>query len=250
MRTDPLNVFIHVPKTAGSTINRILQEHDPSGIPHCEALIDDPLRFERAISRAGWVSGHVDLTRMENCLAVTTRRKCRFFTLVRDPLSHVASHYNWLIEIANRGKEFYMGHPEHIRAISRQIRESDNADPLVIINNLKAHPGLFLNAQARYVMGAGFDWNSGQVLVRLERYECSATQNGLPALAEAMTGKKPELNWRENESPYHFDREIFQHPEILKFLAKCNFLDEILYGIVTKTVPARFVTIWNVPDAD
>ena len=40
-RKDPLIVFVHIPKTAGSTVNAVLNKHFDHGFMQCEGIIDN-----------------------------------------------------------------------------------------------------------------------------------------------------------------------------------------------------------------
>lgn len=226
--TRPLIVFIHVPKTAGSTVNRILAAARP-GLEHCEAIIGQPEVLRRKLSDLDWISGHVPFDRMHAALRQATDRPLRFFTAVRDPIAQVASHYNWLIEIHHRGKAFYRDHPDHIRVISERIRASDNTDPAAIIENLDRYQGLFLNQQSLTVLGARFNWSSGQLPRHLRAYDYIATERTLPTLIGRLAGPLAERPPRENVSPYHFDVSIFRQGPVRNFLMRNNFLDWTLY---------------------
>ena len=225
----PLIVFVHVPKTAGSTVNRALRGVLPNGLDHCEAILDDPARLRRAAARLDWISGHVDLTTLRRALRQATSRPLRFFGAVRTPDAQVASHYNWLIEIHNRGSAFYGAHPRRIREISERLRGTDNSDPAAIIDNIRSWAGLFLNQQSQLILGTDFNWNTGQVPKRLRAYEFVATERMIDPMLRVMTGRDFPTPLRENASPYHFDRSVFETPSLRNFLLRNNYLDWMLY---------------------
>jgi len=150
---NPISVFIHVPKTAGSTVNDYLERLSAHGSSHIESWINDDAVASEKMLQLDWVSGHVQFPQMRARLAANTARHLRFFTLIRDPIKQLMSHYNWLIEIYHRGNVFYDGHPQRIKEISQAIRASDNDDPRTIIRQISAAPGLFLNQQSRTVLG-------------------------------------------------------------------------------------------------
>lgn len=227
--SSPLIVFVHVPKAAGSTVNRALQDRFDDGYPHCEEIIDRPNELTRRAPRIDWISGHVELDRLQRNLRAATPRRLRLFAAIREPVQQVMSHYNWIIEIFHRGEIFYRRHPAQIKAISARLRASDHADPTVVIDNLKAYPGLFFNQQSRTILGSDFDWNGGGLLKRLGRYEYVANEDSLSDLVALMTGAVPAQASRENASSYHFDKSVFATPKLRKFLMRENFLDWTLY---------------------
>jgi hypothetical protein len=234
-RTDPLIVYIHIPKTAGSTVNHILHRWDPAGVSHCEAIINDPARLRAAASKISWISGHVARGPMVKALRAVTDRPLRVFTLLREPTAQIASHYNWLIEIFHRGAAFYDGHPAQIREISETIRASDNSDPAVIMANLNRYKGLFLNQQSHVALTDPTSWFGAGMQAQLDAYEGIATESGLQDLLWRMTGEQTVLaDRRENESGYHFDRSLFFGPQMQDFLRGRHAFDFKLYGIVSQ----------------
>lgn len=239
---DALVVFVHVPKTGGSTVNHLLAGSGIPGLSHIENRIGVSDRAGgwagglagRVIKQAGWISGHVSLPRMQALAATLTLRPARFFTLIRNPTAQIASHYNWLIEIHQRGPGFYNGHPRRIREISAAIRNSDNSDPRVIIANLQRHAGLFLNLQSRIVIGedapalAQADQDK-----RLAAYTQIAAEGRIAELVGAMTGQAPARITRMNRSPYHFDPAVFHSLALQEFLASENARDQALHALVS-----------------
>lgn len=231
---EPLIFFVHVPKTAGSTINAHLAEALPDGQAHCEAIIDDPDALRAAADRKPWLSGHVNFRDAQDKIAAVTDRPVRYFTCMRDPTAQIISHYNWIIEIYHKGPEFYRSHPISIRELSQRIRESDNTNPRVVIENLLIHPHLFLNMQARMIFGVRFAWGAGQFYQRLDEYEMVVTESRIDRLIEAMTGRAPDTVLRENTSPYRFDPAVFAEPELVDFLRKNHTLDNVVYDLLGK----------------
>jgi hypothetical protein len=227
----PLIFMVHVPKTAGSSINAALQLHAPHGLAHCETVIRNPPALAEAADRLDWMTGHVDLATAQTALQAATNRPIRYFACLREPREQVASHYNWLIEIFHKGPGFYAPHSANVKRISEQIRNTDNSSVDAICQNLLAYPGLFLNFQSRLVLGRGFNWNSGKIFTQLRCYEMLADHHRALDLVGRMLGRPVEGLVRENESPYHFDRTVFDHPRMLAFLEEHNALDEILYRV-------------------
>lgn len=228
----PLNFFVHVPKTAGSTVNGYLSQLSPNGREHCEGILQNDDKFRRECNRRDWVSGHANYCEVMLRLAAVTDRPIRMFTCVREPTKQLMSHYNWLIEIFRRGETFYNSHPRVIKVISKRIREADNSNPNAIIANLLSAPFLFLNLQSRYVLGNRFPWNQGKIFQRLDDYEFIGHEGTLAALIEKITGSTPVMEKNFNESRYHFDTQVFEEPELKKFVKYNNSLDLILYDLI------------------
>ncbi len=230
----PLIFFVHVPKTAGTTINAHLAEAMPGGRAHCETIINDPDALRAAAREKPWLSGHVNFRDAQEKIAAVTDRPVRYFTCMRDPKSQIISHYNWILEIYHKGPAFYRSHPLQIRELSQRVRESDNTNPSVVIENLLVNPYLFLNMQSRVILGARFPWNEGKIYQQLGKYEMVATESSLDRLIEAMIGHAPDEVLRENASPYRIDPAVFDSVELVEFLKTNHTLDNILYGLLQK----------------
>ena len=117
MKKDRVYIFLHIPKTAGSTLHRIIERNVE---PHECFTTASP--FASAVERFGslpeWrrnllriVKGHMYFG-VHNHL----QREARYFTVIRDPVSRVISEYNYILTrkgsgdyIALRGGEFGLG---------------------------------------------------------------------------------------------------------------------------------------------
>lgn len=187
LRRDPLDIFIHIPKTAGSTLNSLLLRHHAArrsprlwagarrilpeavidnsvggrllaralagGCSHLELHARQPSLVDRLLARSDWVSGHMTRQMFESHMT-RLGRPARYVSLLRDPTDQVASHYQWWIEIFARGPWRYLRYGPFARALSRRIRATDNSDPRAIIPILSEHWSLFLNLQSTYLLDA------------------------------------------------------------------------------------------------
>lgn len=232
----PLIFFVHVPKTAGSTVNSYLREHMPNGHSQCHAFFYDDEELRRISNTCDWLSGHIDFATAESRLQNATERPVRYFSCMRSPTKHVMSHYNWLIEIFYRGKSFYEAHPPIIKEISEIIRGS-GSDADSITKNLDRFAGLLLNVQSRIILGHSFNWSDDLVSLRLGGYEKISNSASLDDLLSKIIGAPTRAQRTENVSRYHFDPDIFETEQIQQFLRTRNNLDEILYSTVRTTSP-------------
>lgn len=216
-RKKPLVAYVHVPKTAGSSINRALQSWG-RGAEHVERHRAEPEEFLRVAEKSDWISGHIRAFQFAELLAPLDR-DVRWFASVRDPHAHVASHYNWLIEIFHKGEKFYDGHNPQVKRISEQIRASDNSDPDQIIANLTRFRGLFLNLQTSYLTT-----DSKDATIDLGRFEYVCDDCDIDMLLGKIGAGRRGVP-TENRSGYHFDKTVFEDPKIRKFLEKNNARD-------------------------
>lgn len=219
----PLVVYVHVPKTAGSSINHALKGWG-KGLDHIERHKGDPEKFLRLADQLDWMSGHIRTAEFAKLLEGLDR-PVRWFTSVREPSRHVASHYNWLIEIFHKGEEFYEGHNVHAKRISETLRASDNNDPEIVVANLKRFKNLFLNLQSRFLEDPDYE---GEMDGRFEFICDDSDIDTLLARIGAGARGVPQ----ENRSSYHFDKAVFRTPRLQAFLQEANKLDYAAYDRV------------------
>lgn len=230
-----LTVFVHIPKTAGSTVNHHLQKSHLSGQDHIEQWLGNPQVAKDKIRYLDWVSGHISFPSMRSFLANCSPRHMLYFSIFRDPIKQITSHYNWLIEIFHKSEGFYNSHPENIKKISETIRNSANDEPLAIIENLKSFPGLFLNQQSRVLLGEdASQLSEEEILNRLQAYEFVATERTLDVLIERLTADASSVPSHENKSGYHFDPAVFQTPQMREFLSGHHKTDIFVYDILMR----------------
>jgi len=77
MNNSKLSCFVHVPKTAGSSVNTMLAECAP-GSAHVESFLDNRGQMRQILKDSQWVSGHVNFDVMRN-LALGSGRPVDFF---------------------------------------------------------------------------------------------------------------------------------------------------------------------------
>jgi hypothetical protein len=84
-------VFMHIAKTAGSAINDIFEHAlgTDKFIAHAERKLDD---LQNTFSNVDFLSGHIYYTNLKSLLD----NDVYLFTIIREPISHLASHILWL----------------------------------------------------------------------------------------------------------------------------------------------------------
>ena len=231
----PLIIFLHIPKTAGTTVNHILAQSGLAGQDHFQNWFNRPIEAQKKLALLDWISGHATFQQMRAFAAQHSARHMRLFSAMRSPISQIASHYNWLIEIFHKSTAFYEGHPQSIKVISERIRTSDNENPAVVIEQIKLAEGLFLNQQSRMLLGNdASQLSEEQILNRLQAYEFVATEQTLDLLIEKMIGAATPILSYENKSGYHFDPAVFRTPQMQEFLSEHHKTDMVIYDILMR----------------
>jgi hypothetical protein len=263
-RASPLSVLVHIPKTAGSSVSaallhnfalaraprvwpllapllpaglaenpvamRALARRFAGGCPFASRLLTDPATFDRVIAGSDWVGGHIRLADWEGHLA-RVGRSGRYFTQLRDPVDQVASHYQWWIEIHDRGPLRFWRYGPFWRDLSRRIRAADNRDPRAIIAILEEHHTLFLNIQSQYVLRPGDRADAAGMLAALDRFAAVGIGGDIGPVVRAMSGREPPVARRANRSRSAFDRSVFRHPAMAEFLAAAHARDILLWQV-------------------
>lgn len=144
--------LLHIPKTAGTSINSIFSEKLDSCKLHIESERSteyrylDPQRFD-------YLSGHV---RYFEAATLLDLREFIKMTILRDPFEQLVSHLNWVYHISHdRNHPRFQRQTEQVLNLGRQIADTDFHDPDQVstwISSLspEGHT-LFNNNQTRYL---------------------------------------------------------------------------------------------------
>jgi hypothetical protein len=233
----PLIVYVHVPKTGGTTVSKLLWSCSHRGQGRCEGI--PRLKLLDAARRNDWLGGHLPREIFSTSL-ISLDRQIEYFATIREPISHILSHLNWQFEIYNRGPIFFLAQHHHAQLLSAEVRATDFSKTSSVIALLLRYKGNFLNFQARMILGDDFATIPGsEVARRVAAYTFIATKENLsvlyPAFGFAQLPK--QINGlRENAAQkYYFDTTLFQSQEILDFLTQHHSHDLRLYDCVRQT---------------
>ena len=150
--------FLHIPKTAGTTINTLFSTHFPEDkiLTHIESneVITRPDKKD-ILSEYQYVSGHYPYPAAQANLTLSDRATIATF---RSPEEHIVSHLCWVRllgepEHANRLSQ----HDSNIQSIVKHLKTVDLSDPdqiPALIDWLEENNFfLFHNTQTRYLCG-------------------------------------------------------------------------------------------------
>lgn len=141
--------LVHIPKTAGTTVNEVLSSHLLSKV-HIEREPDWHSTLRTGVDEQ-FVSGHVTAP---HALSLIDRADWFVFTFLRDPVEHLISHLKWAQ---------YMGRYEHLHVfptevqdVCRYVSETDLNDISRLAGMLATFPKarvFFDNCQTRFLSG-------------------------------------------------------------------------------------------------
>ena len=150
---DPV-VFMHIPKTAGTTFNTFAKRVYPfsRAITHIEFY--DAAEYAKIAREYLFISGHLNVGQIRTHF---TGRPFTYCTLVREPYAQLQSHLNWLRGIgADKESAFYQSHHRLFKSIADDISEKQQLayeDLEHIVNNLDGVLKKLLdNNQTRYFL--------------------------------------------------------------------------------------------------
>lgn len=124
-------LFVHIAKTAGSSVNRFFQERlgDAACLVHQESnpSWSRPPLPDAFLEGIQYVSGHMPYR------VFTARlpgQPLHILTVLRDPRHHVVSHLAWIRHLKDAGQENRLAaHPDFIQGLAEKLSQHDLADP-------------------------------------------------------------------------------------------------------------------------
>ena len=147
-------VFMHIPKTAGTSFNTLAQSIYPKGttINHIELLPESSYRS--CADTYNYVSGHLRFGQLKEYFDT---EQIAFYTILREPYAQLQSHLRWLIQTAANSDDNYFKTTNPViydlgRKLGQQ-RLSDSQALSDFVHRLTATEAAFVdNLQTRYFL--------------------------------------------------------------------------------------------------
>ena len=160
-------VFVHIAKTAGSTINDFFIK--ALGANSCLTHIESVKNWIADTPKKKFISGHIVLEEFKN--KIPTLEDCYTITSLREPLSHVISHISWIRYLSEEGQEArFNAHPEFIQKLSLKMKALDLSQVENISSLLSSLTpqefNLLDNIQVRYLRN-----NTGKMVSELDVHD-------------------------------------------------------------------------------
>ena len=241
----PRLLFMHIAKTAGTSVNRYFARQYPQDLVATHVESDarwnrDP-EFARSLE---FVSGHIRLAQFEQMLNLADYYKV---TVIREPYAHLRSHIAWIKRLSEPAETARLEkHPPYIRALSACLWDLDLSDAQRLRQFVGSLSGdalqLLDNCQTRYFSRAKptqrlteHDFlTAKQTLGRFDKVGLTESLRAfLVQVARDLQLDPPPESVRENvtRSYYRFDTE---RPEIREAVGPLVDFDARLYLLARK----------------
>lgn len=247
--------FIHVAKTAGSSVNRFLDRHLKGEI-HCERYLEwSEQKFSNVeyLSGLDYISGHQKIFSFFN--SGFDRNSYFLCTLLRDPFAQLLSHVNWIIHIYDIGPKFFSNHPELIQNVSLNLRKArlDEFEEFKAL--MFKYRGLFQNNQSRYFMiddsilvndaNGNVKASAEEVIESMKSLDFVGVTEFYEKSLELMLVKAGydlpiQVEVANKNVHYGLGKDILEKPEFKDFLLEYNAVDIALYRFWR----TEFETLW------
>jgi hypothetical protein len=150
----PPVLFMHIPKTAGTSFNSFMRTHLPFNVMAChiEKYASDSFA---ALSRSKkYLAGHLTIEKFKNHFPISGF-DC--YSIVRSPYNHLHSHLNWLKGIATHSdSQFFKQHNTAVQQLAVKVSKVDFNNLLQVKKFVFGLRGFelyfFDNCQTRYFL--------------------------------------------------------------------------------------------------
>lgn len=212
-------VFVHIPKTAGSTVSSIMSHPSVAGkwLLERDLWNEDP----EELWACDMLAGHFTRNHLRRYVRThgLSMEGVRLVTMVREPILQLYSNLNFPFELASRAlPDQWM----HDAAIRRTL------SPLEIIDILEAHPWL-LNIQTKYLMldEERLDPNNYDFVGIFPH-----VGDMVAYLCTILGVEAPVVIGHENRAARHLRLRDFYEPPLSDYLREAHALDIGLYAAI------------------
>lgn len=226
--------FIHIGKTAGSSFNFFLQRY-LKGEDHCERYLNaygflSEFNYLRSLD---YISGHLELNIFNK--NGFPRNDYFLVAFLREPISQLISHINWLMSVSDFGPDFFYSLHSDVQRVSHELRAADLYNPDIFISKLEEFKPFFQNYQSKYFRSDLYALSSSFVIERMseldmvgltEYYEKSLENFlFLNDLDKDIIVDRENINYQ-----YKVKQDILTNSSIYEFLQDYNSVDIEVYS--------------------
>lgn len=234
--------FMHIPKTAGSSLNKMLASNFKKRNTQFHIETDRRNNYKNIdLTNLEMISGHIPLYDIINNLNLNNFLR---ITVLRNPYEQLISHINWLRFVGSKPNgKFFKAHTEPIREIALKIKEISFTNTIEVEQFITQMPPignrLFNNYQTRFLLNKKkptIDKGSAQEAIKtLHYFDLIGTVENLDIFMKKIQGK---MNWGKDKkiiksnalnNKYKLDKNSEKLKNILNPLFQ---EDQIIYDYV------------------
>lgn len=238
--------FMHIPKTAGSSLNKMLASNFKKRNIQVHAETDRKNNYENIdFKNLDMVSGHI---RLYDIIRTFNLNNFLRITILRNPYEQLISHINWLRYIGSKPKgKYFKAHTEPIREIALKTREVDFKNTTDVERFISQMPDigdrLFNNCQTRFLLNKKDPTisvgSSQEAIKTLHYFDVIGTVENMDAFMKKIQEK---MGWGKNKkiiksntlnNKYKLDKNSEKLRNILKPLFQ---EDQIVYDQVVSNM--------------
>ena len=169
------------PKTAGTTIKKVLGRCTAYWNAYAEHLIDDTAAFIDVARTSEWIGGHVARDRFAKSL-IWLNRPVEYFASVREPVAQLISHLNYSFERYRR-TDYYNLHNRKEQIRDADVMATDFSDHAAVMSLLWRNAEDYLNIQSKFLLGEDFaEVSEGEANRRIASFTYVASETDLSTL--------------------------------------------------------------------
>lgn len=231
--------FLHIPKTAGSSVNVFFRQSFPEGecLSHIEGIRSDWQDKARPVSM---LSGHIQFPDYERNFGDQNRVLICFF---REPLRQLVSHIYWVRHLSEPEKaDFLNDHPDIIKEISRRMTGFDFSTEkglsAFVESMSHAEASLFDNYHVRFLSSPKFrervsESHCREAFANLGRIHIIGLAEemsvSLQYIADSLALPAGKQEVRENVNAYRYGIDL-NNPSVRDILQPLVRYDQQLYA--------------------
>jgi len=237
--------FMHIPKTAGSSVNDYFSEvfGDDKSLTFAEHSIYSGQSINKLLDNYEYLSGHLFYGNFSEI-----KRKVILFTILRDPYEQIVSQLKWLnrynLPSYDEERSCLSDDVQKLVAMIGKISLESVHELDELLSNLPpVGYHLLNNVQSRFIIGDSGNnrplsiRDIGYVSGNLKKFDHVCTMNeiseAMPNILELAGHKKRKFNYHSNRGSEIVDIDI-SNPLVRSVLQKHILLDSLLYEIVCK----------------
>lgn len=215
-------IFLHIPKTAGSTVSSLLHRKDVRGrwLLERDLWDEDPEQLWANDILAGhFTRNHIRRYTTQHGLSLDG---VRFVSVIRNPIDQVFSNLNYPFELVRRG--------DALDDWMHDVVACQPNDPHAFIAVLEKNPWL-MNMQTRYLM-------LDHEMIEPSLYDRLGVFPDLDYVRVYLSsvlglGRAPPAPVHSNKAERLIGRDMFRRGPLADYIAEHNAADEVMYKAIT-----------------